>query len=672
MPSDKSMLEPKRLCAIILAAGQAVRLRPYSAERPKSLMEIAPSVTIIDFILKQLREAGVREVIVATRREYVNAFKDKLARGTRIVVVDGNGEGNLHSLDLAIEAAGPRRFLVIMGDHVFEPEILRLLLKEDDLSKRMLLCLDTQPKGRDLLEGLRVHVSVGGVHRVGKNIPPKGGVDTGVFVLSADARDLVRKVKNESGDGELSSLVNHLAAKGDVDYVDVTKKLWLDVDTAEDLAEARRLYWEILRRSLYKPGDGPVSHRFNRPLSTRLSIFLFKHVPWVTPNRITVISFALALASAFLFTQREFGFGAVLVYVSSLLDGVDGEIARLGGKLTGFGILLDSLLDRIADVALIIGLGLVLSPGPLRVGLTGLAVSGVVLVSYISHLSLHYTDVKGLRGGFPWATRDVRLLLISLGGLVSQPLLPVVFCATAPFVFAARSILHARTDFKLRASPTLVQTTGKKIPGPEIPVAKRDEIRRHTESLLPNFLGLVLVTVFLRLAGMALVDVPGLNALIAPLNAGLLLDLAWTLALVYFGYRILLSVKFFADKFTDLVVSRVQITQNMYTRVITNLFYLVVLGLVWSVASSILPWLPPVISFLSLALNLVFLSLALLLAYDMFRTLRRGLGVRWESMIERVSDRMTVRLQSSGDENAEQADRRELRPLEEDTPAMSQ
>lgn len=659
MPSDKRMSEPKRPCAIILAAGQAVRLRPYSTERPKSLMEIAPGVTIIDFILKQLHEIGVREVIVATRGEYVSAFKEELGKRARIVVVDGNGEGNLHSLALACEAVGPRRVLVIMGDHVFEPEILRRLFKEDDASRRMLLCLDTQPKGRNLLEGLRVHVSVDSVHRVGKNIPPQGGVDTGLFVLSADAHDLIRRVENEEGHEELSSLVNHLAAKGDVGYVDVTKKLWLDIDTAEDLAEARRLYWEILRRSLYKPGDGPVSHWLNRPLSTRLSIFLFKHAQWVTPNSITVISFVLALVSAFLFTQWQFGLGAVLVYVSSLLDGVDGEIARLGGKLTGFGSLLDSLLDRIADIALMIGLGLVLSPGPLRVGLTGLAVSGVVLVSYISHLSLQHTDVKRLRGGFPWATRDVRLLLVSLGGLAFQPLIPVVFCATAPFVFAARSILHARTDFNLKAGPTLVQTTGTKMPEPEIPVARTDKIRRHLESLLLNFLELVLAMVLLQLARMALGYDLGLNALIAPLNAGLLLDLAWTLALVYFGYRILISVKFFADKFTDLVVTRVQITQDMYARVITDLFYLIVLGLAWSVASSILPWLPPVISFLSLAVNLVLLSLALLLAYDMFRTLRRGLGVRWESMIERVADWVTMRLQSAGDEVAEHADRKE-------------
>ncbi|HLE64933.1 MAG TPA: CDP-alcohol phosphatidyltransferase family protein, partial [Candidatus Bathyarchaeia archaeon] len=388
-------------------------------------------------------------------------------------------------------------------------------------------------------------------------------------------------------------------------------------------------------------------------------IFLFKHVPWVTPSSITVISFVLALASAFLFTQWQLGLGAVLVYVSSLLDGVDGEIARLGGKLTGFGSLLDSLLDRIADIALMIGLGLVLSPGPLRVGLTGLAVSGVVLVSYISHLSLQHTDVKRLRGGFPWATRDVRLLLVSLGGLAFQPLIPVVFCATAPFVFAARSILHARTDFNLKAGPTLVQTTGTKMPEPEIPVARTDKIRRHLESLLLNFLELVLALVLLQLARMALGYDLGLNALIAPLNAGLLLDLAWTLALVYFGYRILISVKFFADKFTDLVVTRVQITQDMYARVITDLFYLIVLGLAWSVASSILPWLPPVISFLSLAVNLVLLSLVLLLAYDMFRTLRRGLGVRWKFMIERVADWVTVRLQSSGDEAAEHADRKE-------------
>jgi len=197
------------------------------------------------------------------------------------------------------------------------------------------------------------------------------------------------------------------------------------------------------------------------------------------------------------------------------------------------------------------------------------------------------------------------------------------------------------------------------MPEPEIPVARTDKIRRHLESLLLNFLELVLALVLLQLARMALGYDLGLNALIAPLNAGLLLDLAWTLALVYFGYRILLSVKFFADKFTDLVVTRVQITQDMYTRVITDLFYLIVLGLAWSVASSILPWLPPVISFLSLAVNLVLLSLVLLLAYDMFRTLRRGLGVRWKFMIERVADWVTVRLQSSGDEAAEHADRKE-------------
>lgn len=676
MPSDKSMLEPQHPRAIILAAGRAVRLRPYSAERPKSLMEIAPGVTIIDLILKQLHEIGVTEVIVATRREYVSAFKERLAKRARIVIVDANSEGSLHSLALASEAVGARRVLVIMGDHVFEPEILRRLLKEGDVSKQMLLCLDTQPTGRDLLEGLKVHASVGSVHRAGKNISPQGGVDTGLFVLSADAHDVVRRLENEEEGGELSSLVNHLAAKGEVGYVDVTKKLWLDIDTAEDLAEARRLYWEILRRGLYKPGDGIVSHRLNRPISTRLSIFLFKRAPWVTPNGVTVISFVLALASAFLFIHWQLGLGAVLVYVSSLLDGVDGEIARLGGKLTGFGRLLDSLLDRIADIALMIGLGLVLSPGPLRVGLTGLAVSGVILVSYISHLSLQNTDVKRVRGGFPWATRDVRLLLISVGGLAFQPLIPVVFCATAPFVFAARSILNARVDFKLGAGPTLVQSTGTRIPQPEIPVARTaartDEIRRHVESLLLNFLGLILAMVLLRLARVGLGNDLSLNTFIAPLNAGLLLDLAWTLALVFFGYRILLPVKFFADKLTDLVVTRVQITQDMYARVITSLFYLIVLGLAWSVASSILPWLPPVISFLSLAVNLAFLSLALLLAYDVFRTLRRGIGVRWESMIDRVADWMNMRLQSSEGEAAEHADTKEHRPLGEEISPRSQ
>jgi phosphatidylglycerophosphate synthase len=279
----------------------------------------------------------------------------------------------------------------------------------------------------------------------------------------------------------------------------VTGKLWLDIDTPDDLLKGRRLYWEIVRRGLYKPTDGPVSRWLNRPLSTRLSVFLFKHARWATPNLLTVTSFLLAIAAAFLFVQAQLWVGAFLVHVASVLDGVDGELARLRCDVTAFGSLLDSLLDRLADISLVLALGFLLSPSPFHFGLTGLAIFGVVLVSYVSQLAAQYTDTSTLRTVFPWATRDVRLLSTTLGGLALQPILPLIFCAAAPLLFAARILAKVMPLRKPSPISTSISTVRPTTPQPSIsipqPVAESHQVRKNVESLLVNVLkaGAILV-----------------------------------------------------------------------------------------------------------------------------------------------------------------------------------
>jgi len=84
----------------------------------------------------------------------------------------------------------------------------------------------------------------------------------------------------------------------------------------------------------------------------------------LTPNRISVISVALAFLSAIAYwaygtwqTQKLYILLAtVLLLLSGFCDALDGVLARLYQETTAFGGFLDSLLDRYADAAVYVGI----------------------------------------------------------------------------------------------------------------------------------------------------------------------------------------------------------------------------------------------------------------------------------------------------------------------------
>jgi len=648
-----------KLFAVVIAGGEATRLRPYSEDTPKALMELAPGVAIIEFIVSQFREVGVEDILVVARPEHRSAFEERLEGVAKVGVVEGNDLGNLSSLAAALHIVGPHRILLAMSDHVFELDILRRLVDRDDGSKKILLCLDARPNHRDLREGMRVQASAQEVLHVGKMIPPQSGVDTGLFILQPDAQELVSALNTEkAGKATISDLVNCLAAKGAAGFVDVSGKSWFDIDTPEDLLEARRRYWDMVRRGLHKPTDGPVSRWLNRPVSSRLAIFLFRHARWATPNLLTVVSFLVATAAALLFGSGQLVIGAFLVHLSSILDGTDGELARLSSSVSAFGGLLDSVLDRLADILLVLTLGFLLPSAPINFALTGLAVFGVVLVSYISQLAKGYGQIARLRVEFPWATRDVRLFTITVGCLALQPILPLIFCASAPVIFAARVLAKARTLQEDPARVNGASVISARGPEPRIvkdqPVGGSHEIRDNVESLLANLLKVAAALVILQLMRST---VEGLNQSIgtylpAPVDIDLVLDLARLVVLAYFGYRVLLSTRFFVNMATDFVVAKLQITQGMYARVTTDILYLVILLVSWWIISPLLARLPEIGSFLRMSVNLIFLIFIVLLLYDLGRIMNRALRGLWEDTIAHLTDWLSKHLHVRSDETA--------------------
>jgi hypothetical protein len=118
-------------------------------------------------------------------------------------------------------------------------------------------------------------------------------------------------------------------------------------------ADARRASVR-LRRSLVKAEDGPVSRYLNRPLSTRISMLLTR--ARLSPD----LDLAGLRARGGRGGAARLGqglVGAPVTHAASVLDGVDGELARLQLRASP-GALLDGFLDRLADVAIVAGLGL--------------------------------------------------------------------------------------------------------------------------------------------------------------------------------------------------------------------------------------------------------------------------------------------------------------------------
>jgi len=167
--------------------------------------------------------------------------------------------------------------------------------------------------------------------------------------------------------------------------------------------------------------DGYISKYVNRKASEPIARLLAKTT--ITPNRITWAAFGIALLSfiGFIFGQNIIA--GLLVQLSSIVDGIDGSLARMKGMASTFGGFLDSVLDRYADILILLGLtvwSLSHETYP-AIWLAGfLAVAGTICISYTrarigsSHQHLFDKGFKSL------ASRDIRLFLIMLGAVTGQ------------------------------------------------------------------------------------------------------------------------------------------------------------------------------------------------------------------------------------------------------------
>jgi CDP-diacylglycerol---glycerol-3-phosphate 3-phosphatidyltransferase len=173
----------------------------------------------------------------------------------------------------------------------------------------------------------------------------------------------------------------------------------------------------------------------------------------VTPNALTASGVLLCgIASVLvLFEDRNelvfYWLAALVFVVGSLLDVLDGALARAGGKTTPFGAFLDSTTDRISEGFMLTAIAYVLARHhhPVFVAVAMAAVAGSFLVSYTRAKA----EALGLRGDVGIGSRAERVVVIT-AGLVLAPwgVLPwsLVLLAATAWITVAQRVLHVRTQ----------------------------------------------------------------------------------------------------------------------------------------------------------------------------------------------------------------------------------
>jgi CDP-L-myo-inositol myo-inositolphosphotransferase len=426
--------------AVVLAAGRSERLAVVTGGGSKALVRLG-GLSLVERAVRTVLSAGIERVVVVVGYQAgpVATVVNRIAPDrVRAVFAERWELGNGASLTAAEpHAAEEHGFLLITTDHVFSEGALEPLLAAGHPA----VLVDHAPDPSAWAEGTRVSLHEERAVAFSKELGDPS-IDCGAFLLPPSVFDAQRKTQ-ATGDASLAGTVTELARVHPLEAVPLPPSAWWqDVDTPEDLkAVSNRL-----RRSLTKEADGPISRYLNRPISTRASMAL-AHLP-IHPDVVSVLAFLFALAGAWTLAVGAGVAGGLLVLAASILDGVDGEIARLRIRASAAGALLDGVLDRLGDAVVLGGLALwALDEGGdpgivviLTVAATAGAMLSMATKDRIAALAIPPAPERWI--GFFLGGRDARLLFVTVFAVLGRPLLAIAVVAiTAAASLAARLLI---------------------------------------------------------------------------------------------------------------------------------------------------------------------------------------------------------------------------------------
>ncbi len=369
---------PTRI-AVILATGCGARRLARGLHAPMPLRPLG-GMPLLERTIRGARRAGIdRFVVVLGGRgdEVRGALAPRLADvDVRWVHHAAWPQGTGSSLLAARPYVDEPSFLVLPGDRLLLPGLLEGLRQAPTDGRACVIAVDRK---RGLLadpdDATKAALAGDRVVALGKRLATWDAFDTGASLCTpAIFEALAEAARADGGACSHADGLRRLAGQGLLRAHDVGDARWEDVGPASHAAAEALLY-----ASLREPTDGPMARLLERRLS--LAVTRRLAATKVTPDQLTVVSVALGLAAAALFTVPDARWqvaAALLLWCASWTDGCDGELARLKFLETRRGGALDFAGDHVVRffVFLAMGLGLWRATGEgrwLALGLTASA-----------------------------------------------------------------------------------------------------------------------------------------------------------------------------------------------------------------------------------------------------------------------------------------------------------
>jgi len=228
-------LAPRITQAIILAGGRGVNMRPLTYEVPKPLIPVAGK-PLIEYTIEMLREAGVREIILAVGH-LGDKLKEAVGNGSKYGVTISYSEeskplGTAGALRKASVFFQDKPFIVVNGDVLTELKISELSAfhQEDTYSATMALSTEPNTKGYGvaLLRGEKIVKFLKQDKKQTTQL-----INAGVYVMNTDVLNYIPK----TGASDLEDVFEKLALEGKLAGFPFDGK-WFEVSTPENYERA--------------------------------------------------------------------------------------------------------------------------------------------------------------------------------------------------------------------------------------------------------------------------------------------------------------------------------------------------------------------------------------------------------------------------------------------------
>lgn len=170
---------------------------------------------------------------------------------------------------------------------------------------------------------------------------------------------------------------------------------------------------------------------------------LARRITEINPNTLTVFGLLLSLVSGYFFALKELNLAGAFLLAGGFFDSLDGMVARENNRITRFGGFLDSVCDRFADAAIIIG---AMYAGMTQVysipyWLTGtLAIFGSLMVSYTRARA----EAAGASASVGLGDRPVRMVIIIFGAFFDLVNWSILLVAVISFITVFQRIAFVR------------------------------------------------------------------------------------------------------------------------------------------------------------------------------------------------------------------------------------